>query len=94
LYAQYIAADAGSWRYNGIMVGVWNFIGLVLCIFFYKSPSRLSADYTYRDVLKTVDLLGGFLSISGITLFMMGLQWGSVQVSSTRFCTWGDTNAS
>ncbi|USP76128.1 hypothetical protein yc1106_03402 [Curvularia clavata] len=79
LYAQYIASDGGSWRYNGILLGVWNFIGLLLCIFFYRSPSRLSEDYTARDVLRKIDFIGGALSISGVTLFMMGLQWGAVQ---------------
>jgi MFS family permease len=79
LYAQYIASDGGSWRYNGIFVGVWNFVGLLLCIFFYRSPSRLSEDYTARDVLRKIDFIGGALSITGVTLFMMGLQWGAVQ---------------
>ncbi|CAA9961947.1 hypothetical protein CFE70_005347 [Pyrenophora teres f. teres 0-1] len=78
LYAHWIA-QAGSWRYNGIFVGVWNFIGLILCIFFYRDPSRLTDTYTARDVLRKVDFIGGFLSTAGITLFMMGLQWSSLQ---------------
>ena len=78
LYAHWIS-QASSWRYNGVFVGVWNFIGLVLCIFFYKDSSRLTATYTVRDVLRKVDFIGGFLSTVGITLFMMGLQWSSLQ---------------
>ncbi|KAH7356104.1 major facilitator superfamily domain-containing protein [Pyrenochaeta sp. MPI-SDFR-AT-0127] len=78
LYAQLIA-QSSNWRYNGIFVGVWNFVGLLLCVFCYKDPSRLTEDYTARHVLRQVDYIGGILSTVGITLFMMGLQWGASQ---------------
>jgi hypothetical protein len=72
LYAQLIA-QVSKWRYNGILVGVWNFVGLLLCVFYYA-----------RHVLRRqVDYIGGALSAIGVTLFMMGLQWGAAQVSST-----------
>lgn len=80
LWAQLIARDS-NWRYNGILVGVWNFIGLLLCIFCYHDPSRLTAEYTATHVLQRIDYIGGILSIGGITTFMMGLQWGASQVS-------------
>ncbi|PSN61687.1 MFS general substrate transporter [Corynespora cassiicola Philippines] len=78
LYAQLITKSS-NWRYNGVFVGVWNFIGLLLCIFCYHDPPRLTAEYTARDVLRQVDYIGGFLSTAGITCFMMGLQWGAQQ---------------
>jgi hypothetical protein len=81
LWAQLIA-QASNWRYNGILVGVWNFVGLLLCVFCYKDPSRLTEEYTARHVLRQVDYIGGILSTVGITLFMMGLQWGASQVST------------
>jgi hypothetical protein len=81
LYAQMIAKQS-NWRYNGILIGVWNFIGLLLCVFAYKDPSRLTEEYTARHVLRQVDYVGGFLSTAGVTCFMMGLQWGASQVSS------------
>ena len=81
LYAQLIA-QASTWRYNGILIGVWNFIGLLLCVFCYKDPSRLTDEYTARDVLRQVDYIGGILSTIGVTLFMMGLQWGASQVNT------------
>jgi hypothetical protein len=81
LYAQLIA-QASNWRYNGILIGVWNFIGLILVIFYYEDPSRLTEDYTARHVLRQIDYIGGFLSTAGITCFMMGLQWGAEQVCS------------
>jgi len=80
LYAQLIA-QASNWRYNGIVIGVWNFIGLLLVIFCYKDPPRLTEDYTARHVLRELDYIGGALSTAGITCFMMGLQWGASQVS-------------
>ncbi|RMZ70656.1 MFS drug efflux pump [Pyrenophora seminiperda CCB06] len=85
LYAHWIA-QAANWRYNGVFVGVWNFLGLILCIFFYKDPSRLTDNYTARDVLRKVDFIGGFLSTVGVTLLMMGLQWSSLQY------TWGSAH--
>ncbi|KAL6161763.1 hypothetical protein ACJQWK_08309 [Exserohilum turcicum] len=78
LWAQFIAQDS-SWRFNGLLIGLWNFVGLVLCIFCYHDPSRLTETYTARHVLRQVDYVGGFLSVTGITLFMMGLQWGALQ---------------
>jgi MFS family permease len=80
LYAQLIA-QSSSWRYNGVLVGVWNFVGLLLVIFAYKDPSRLTEEYTARHVLRQVDYIGGILSTVGVTCFMMGLQWGASQVS-------------
>jgi predicted membrane channel-forming protein YqfA (hemolysin III family) len=79
LYAQLISR-ASNWRYNGIFIGVWNFIGLLLCIFCYHDPPRLTAEYTKKDVLRQIDYIGGILSTGGITCFMMGLQWGASQV--------------
>jgi hypothetical protein len=74
-------AQSSSWRYNGLLVGVWNLVGLLLVIFAYKDPSRLTEEYTARHVLRQVDYIGGILSTVGVTCFMMGLQWGASQVS-------------
>jgi hypothetical protein len=74
-------AQSSSWRYNGLLIGVWNFVGLLLVIFAYKDPSRLTEEYTARHVLRQVDYIGGTLSTVGVTCFMMGLQWGASQVS-------------
>jgi MFS family permease len=79
LYAQLISR-ASNWRYNGLFVGLWNFVGLLLCIFCYSDPPRLSAEYTKKDVLRQIDYVGGILSTAGVTCFMMGMQWGASQV--------------
>lgn len=81
LWAQLIAR-ASNWRYVGILVGVWNFIGLLLVVFIYKDPAaRYNKKRPAKDILKEVDYVGGVLSIIGITCFMMGMQWGAEQVS-------------
>ena len=83
LWAQLIA-QASSWRFNGLLIGIWNFVGLLLCVFCYKDPSRLSDEYTAFHVLSRVDYIGGLLSTCGVTLFMMGMQWGATQVQSNQ----------
>ncbi|USW58211.1 Putative sugar transporter, major facilitator transporter Str1/Tri12, MFS transporter superfamily [Septoria linicola] len=81
LWAQLITQAAGNWRYVGVLVGVWNFIGLVLVVFFYKDPVRLEAARPAKEILREIDYVGGILSTFGVTLFMMGLQWGARQYS-------------
>lgn len=71
-----------------IMAFLRNFIGLLLCIFCYRDSSRLTAEYTAKDVLRQVDYIGGFLSATGVTLFMMGLQWGASQVRILLSFAW------
>ena len=81
LWAQLIAANAG-WRYCGLLCGVWAAVGLLMTIFFYFPPPRVNSQGLSRmDVIKQIDFVGGFLSISGMLLFMASLQWGGYQVS-------------
>jgi Na+/melibiose symporter-like transporter len=80
LWAQMIA-KASHWRYVGIVVGVWNFIGLLLVVSFYKEPAGRTSARKRMDIIKEVDCIGGFLSTVGVLCFMMGMQWGAQQVS-------------
>ena len=81
LWAQLIAANAG-WRYCGLLCGLWAAVGLLMTIFFYFPPPRVNSQGLSRmDVFKQIDFVGGFLSISGMLLFMASLQWGGYQVS-------------
>ncbi|KAB2578796.1 Fungal trichothecene efflux pump [Lasiodiplodia theobromae] len=76
LWAQWVA-HYGSWRYIGLWCAVWAFIGLALTFVFYHPPPRSNTSgLSRREVLKRIDYVGGFLSISGLLLFMAGLQWG------------------
>ncbi|KAF2649930.1 MFS general substrate transporter [Lophiostoma macrostomum CBS 122681] len=79
LWGQLIASHS-SWRYCGLFCGLWAFTGLVLtAIFYYPPPRTNSAGMSRREILAQIDYVGGFLSISGMLLFMMGMQWGGYQ---------------
>ena len=63
----------------GIIVCVWNGIGFFLTLFFYHPPPRVnSKGKTKAEILREIDFIGGFLSISGMILFMAGMQWGKL----------------
>jgi MFS family permease len=81
LWGQLIASH-GSWRYVGLLCGVWAFIGLSMTAIFYHPPPRSnSAGLSRREILARIDYVGGFLSIVGLLLFMAGIQWGGYQYS-------------
>lgn len=79
VWSQLIAAH-GSWRWVGLVCGVWNFIGLLFVVFFYFPPPRTnSSGLTNRQIIAQIDFVGGFLSIGGIILFIAALLWGGSQ---------------
>lgn len=81
VWAQLIV-KASSWRYVGIFVGLWNFLGLVLVFICYHEPKRINSQgYSKKEILRRIDYVGGILSIGGVMCFMMGMQWGAQQVS-------------
>ena len=84
MYAQLITR-ASSWRYVGLFCGVYAFVGLITTAVFYFPPRRLNSEgYSKRKIASRVDYVGGLLSISGVLLFTMGLQWGSQQYPYTN----------
>jgi hypothetical protein len=81
LWGQLIAYHS-SWRYVGLLCGVWAFIGLVMTAIFYFPPPRVnSTGLTNREIISRIDFVGGFLSIVGMILFIAGLLWGGYQYS-------------
>jgi len=81
LWGQLIASTS-SWRWIGLFCALWAFIGLALTVIFYFPPPRVNSQgLSRREVLKQIDYVGGLLSIGGMLLFMMGLQWGGYQYS-------------
>ncbi len=85
LWGQLIAYHS-NWRYVGLICGLWAFIGLVMTAIFYFPPPRVnSSGLTNAEIIARVDFVGGFLSISGMILFMAGLVWGGYQVSFPAF---------
>ncbi|KAK5682360.1 hypothetical protein LTS10_005487 [Elasticomyces elasticus] len=81
LYGQLIASKYPSaWRWVGLLCGIYNFIGLLLTAIFYFPPPRVNSQgLSRREILGQIDWVGGALSIPGMLLFMMGLQWGGYQ---------------
>ncbi|PMD45398.1 MFS multidrug transporter-like protein [Hyaloscypha variabilis F] len=81
LWGQLIASHAG-WRWCGLLCGVWVSIGFFLTLIFYFPPPRVnSLGLSRREVIAQIDFVGGLLSISGMVLFMAGMQWGGYQYS-------------
>ncbi|KAJ4984534.1 trichothecene efflux pump [Stagonosporopsis vannaccii] len=79
LWAQLIASHS-SWRWIGLWCGAWAFIGLALTVIFYHPPPRVnSLGLTRKQILAEIDYVGGLLSVSGMILFMAGMQWGGYQ---------------
>lgn len=79
LWGQLICAH-GSWRWIGLFCALWAFIGLVCTAVFYFPPPRVNSQgLTRREILQQIDYVGGLLSISGMLLFMLGMQWGGYQ---------------
>ena len=79
LYAQLIAAYS-SWRYIGIIICIWNGIGTITTAVFYFPPPRPNTrGKTTKQVISEIDFVGGLLSISGMVLFLAGMQWGGYQ---------------
>ncbi|MCJ1363734.1 hypothetical protein MMC16_002843 [Acarospora aff. strigata] len=79
LWGQLIATKAG-WRYCGALCGAWAAVGLIMTVVFYFPPPRVnSKGLTTKEIIRQIDFTGGLLSISGMILFMAGLQWGGYQ---------------
>jgi hypothetical protein len=79
LWAQLIATHS-SWRYVGLLCGVWGAIGFIMTAVFYFPPPRVNSNgLTNKEIISQIDFVGGLLSISGIILFIAGLLWGGYQ---------------
>jgi hypothetical protein len=51
-----------------------------MTIAFYFPPPRInSLGLSKAEIISRIDFVGGFLSISGLILFLAGLQWGGYQ---------------
>lgn len=79
LWGQLIAYHAG-WRYCCLFAGLWAFVGFLGTLFFYFPPPRPnSRGLTRRQIIGEIDFVGGLLSISGMIVFLAGLEWGGYQ---------------
>jgi hypothetical protein len=64
-----------TWRWSAwIPIAIAGLV-IVLVVLQYRPPPRpVSLDYTPGQVAGRIDYLGGFLSIAGIALLLVGLQ--------------------
>lgn len=75
LYGQLLAVF--SWRYVGLVIGVLALIAFVILAIWYKPPPRPnSVGLTKKQCFERVDFIGSFLGIGGVTVFLVGLNWG------------------
>ena len=75
LYGQLLAVH--SWRYIGLIIGVLALVAFVIIAIWYKPPPRPNAiGLSKREVLGRMDFVGAFLGIGGITVFLVGVNWG------------------
>ena len=75
LYGQLLVKH--SWRYVGLVIGVLALIALVILAIFYKPPPRANAiGLSKRQCLQRMDFVGAFFGIGGVTVFLVGLNWG------------------
>ena len=80
VWAQLIS-EASNWRMNGVVVCVWNAVGLVLVALCYKDPPRVGKGVSRTQIKREIDYVGGFLCTGGVLCFMMGMQWGAEAVN-------------
>lgn len=66
-----------SWRWIGLILALWNFIGFAVLFIGYRPPPRPnSRGLSRREMIKRIDFVGGFLITVGILLIMVALNTG------------------
>lgn len=93
LWGQLIAGYGAKnrWRWIAVLCGVWAALGFLCTLIFYHPPPRVnSRGLSKKEIVAQIDFVGGFLSIGGMILFMMGITWGGkLPTSMWRRLSWG-----
>ena len=67
-YCQLLGTRA-SWRWTAWISLIYNGItGIGLFVFYHPHNHKRTEGFSYREILRKIDYLGGFLSIVGLTL--------------------------
>lgn len=68
---------AYSWRWIGLVLGLWNLLNLIIIAIWYKPPPRVNTlGLSKQEKLKRIDFVGGALIILALLLFLVGLNSG------------------
>lgn len=82
-----LIAEASNWRWVGMLIGLWNFIGMILVAICYHDPLGDRPNRPSKMIVaRQVDYVGGFLSIVGATVFLAGMQFGAQDVRHPARC--------
>jgi len=75
-YCQLLATRTTlGWRWTAWISLIYNGVtGIGLAFTYFPHNHTRAEGFSYRTVLKKIDYLGGFLSITGLTLFLVALQ--------------------
>ncbi|KAK3070117.1 hypothetical protein LTR53_011017 [Teratosphaeriaceae sp. CCFEE 6253] len=69
--------SAGGWRWGAWISLIYNGLTALGLLIFYHPHAHVRAEgLAWQAVVKRIDFLGGFLSISGLVLFLVALQAG------------------
>lgn len=75
LYGQLIASV--NWRWIFLLIGVWSVLSFVVLLIWYNPPPQAaSVGLSKKELLKRIDYIGCALSILGVVLFLVGINWG------------------
>jgi len=70
-------SSASTWRWGAWISAILAGGNAILFFIFYRPPPRASTHgLTKRQILKRIDYVGGVLSVTGFSLFLLGIQWG------------------
>lgn len=68
---------ASTWRWGAWIAVIIGGTNVILVLIFYHPPPRVnSLGLTRTEILQRIDFVGGLLSVSGLSLFLLGIQWG------------------
>jgi len=51
----------------------------MLLLFYWPPPRVNSAELIKLQILARIDYIDGILSVGGVTLFILGIEWGGYQ---------------
>ncbi|QIW98594.1 hypothetical protein AMS68_004112 [Peltaster fructicola] len=74
LYGQSIAAT--NWRFIYLLLGLIAVLAFIVLAIFYKPPPRPASQLSKMQLLARIDYIGCLLSISGVVLFLVGINFG------------------